>query len=669
MTSNSIHQECFFIPNEFSPAHPENVNLLPMLQSASQSNNVGVEGILRIQHNDLRPESGMDLVEELEGLIFDFSRNNPELAQMPNVSLVIDDLSDVCGEARLNLSVTAPSRLSETSWRVERYEAVLFSLKQSLRVLEQNPAYAAFIDDLKRRVDLTSDEKEVKSLIELIQQKLRTDSARFDDKSYYNSIYHRYHHDFINQLRQLLASETYRDNDTLAASFIRDLSVSLFTEIDLEEVNFRLVEQWVNAGAKAKNHEQTFENYIFSPMEEYFSTGLQAMYEHIAAVPSPISNLPFSTMWHGILGQFNCCYDPNAQDNPIHKMGELKVKKANGNEKIIANLAFGSQTREFCFGAAEAAPEFRDGFLEDYRLKGKRHLYVFHQNLIPPLSIEARSTNCFLNFILKAVDLIVQMILRIPLLNLPLKVLDKLLGNESYRGTALIDLADEEKMKETFYLLALSKDSRFFKQSSSYYSSMNAFPEFEKELFRQFFELERHESGIYLSPNLMELFGGEESFKAIFSKIVGAIHQHMFNGKESLSVEKRKKFIEILYSTLEQYLLVNPDGECVFDSFNTSCRADIDRGMSAEALLEASIGLQQLAHPAEDGMPLDEEVFKKEIAKTFFSRAIQVATRPILHGRFERALQAIQYLSKHLDRLGSLNMELMNNHVVELQLA
>jgi hypothetical protein len=167
----------------------------------------------------------------------------------------------------------------------------------------------------------------------------------------------------------------------------------------------------------------------------------------------------------------------------------------------------------------------------------------------------------------------------------------------------------------------------------------------------------------------MALFGGEESFKAIFSKIVGAIHQHMFNGKDSLSVEKRKKFIEILYATLEQYLLVNPDGECVFDSFNTSCRADIDRGMSAEALLEGSIGLQQLNHPADDSMPLDEEDFKREIAKTFFSRAIQVATRPILHGRFERALQAIQYLSKHLDRLGSLNMELMNNHVVELQLA
>lgn len=601
----------------------------------------------------------------------------------------LGEVKKVFSEIKQKILNRHSAALTKTSWQVERFEATFHSLKNIIHVFVSNdPSYQSLLQFLDNPLEKSSFEGQLKTLLDNILADPRSDADRFDDEDYFNSLFYKYHQDFFDSLRELLASSAYQeyiqtphDEEVLASlnyaqssyevqqqiicRFLRQFSGALYLGIDLEPTNFRLVKNMVNYGAQQTSVDTDFDDLTSAPLSEYFSRGLPQMHACMSAVPNSITGGILSHACQGIRSYFNCFFSPNVQNNPIQQMGAVKVIKNSGEKKEIFNLAFGSQTQEFCcLQQAQIAPEFSEGFLEEYRQRGFKHLYIMYQNMIPPLKIATKSSNCFYELCLRVVDAIIQFILKVPLLNLPLLLLQILLPNESKRGDALVQLSSQERMQDTLYLLALSKDSPFYHQSGSYYSSMDRFEDFKEEILRQFFEMDRHSSGIYIGPNLVNLFGGPEQFRVDFLEIVNGIHEQLFYSKKRLSINERKSFIVILYTNLTRHLLVNPNGKCHIDSFNTSCLADIDRGMAMEALLETDIHLKS-DHQEES---VDETTFKKEIAKTFFSRAMLVASRPIHENRFQRALQAIHILCQ--DHLGvkTLDSRLMQGNRIFLSL-
>lgn len=625
----------------------------------------------------------------IQGLIDNFKLQNPGDIQ------AADRLAEEINGAFLAIEdqVTHPlypCELSKSSWQVERYENTFNCLKQSLRFLhDKNDVYFSLMNYVEREGAILNPlEKKLKNLLNVIQTSLRNDATRYEDSSYFNLLFSRYHHDFFNALREILRSPAYQNlisqsnasevdpapnyeegsteqKDRAIALFAREFSGLLYTNIHLEATNVKLVESMINHGAAQRNSPHTF-NAISHPLGVYLEEILPDFYKSVDALPSSITGGMISHLGERMRGQLNLGFDPNTQNNPIHKIGEFHVEGE--ASKVISNLAFGSQTVEYCyFGKAKVSPEFQDGFLENYRAKGKRHLYVFHQNLIPPLKIEARSTNCLYRLVLQLIDVIIKLLIKIPLINLPLLLLEMLMGNESGRGEALIELANEDRMKETFYFLGLTKTSRFYNQSSSYYESMNDAKVFKAELLRQFFELDRHQSGIYISPNLLELVGGAQQFREDFEEIVSAIHEELFSGRTTLTLEERKNFIAIVYTNLDKHFLVNPNGEACIDSVNTSCRADIDRGMSEEALLQGDTFLKEIARSTNHEDHTDSLItFNEEIAKTLFARAMLVYSRVIIHQHFERALEAIKFLASDLEKLGQLDTRLLQGKRLRL---
>jgi hypothetical protein len=85
------------------------------------------------------------------------------------------------------------------------------------------------------------------------------------------------------------------------------------------------------------------------------------------------------------------------------------------------------------------------------------------------------------------------------------------------------------------------------------------------------------ETGFYFPDSWKK----DPAFKRDVSTILRDVHQTVFNGKDPLTQQERKDFIEITYALLEPYLMQY--SEC--DTCNISCKDAIDRAGKNNSLL------------------------------------------------------------------------------------
>lgn len=355
---------------------------------------------------------------------------------------------------------------------------------------------------------------------------------------------------------------------------------ALFTRSFFEETCDEIIHEFEKAG-KQKQPKSWLER-------------LDTLYKAIQAAPRKMKVQRATDLVIGVRGHWNVRYDPFAMGNPAHALYSLKVGREGENVRNVRALAFGSPTQR-----GQITPEFR-GFLRAYRAQNKKHLYISNQSLIP------RSSRL-------------------------------IGGDERKRSWAILDL--DKEFPETYFVCALAKNSPFYYQRGQFEKIDDA-ELFKEELINQAFHVDSNISGIHFPISIREKLNLEN-----FSKeAIKTIHQIMFQGKERLTREERKRFIEMYYVVVTEKLIVGLE----VDSFNITCKEAIDRAAEANAELYA-----QTALGAGKEKLTDDD--RKRIEVLTFSRALMVRKRAIIKSRLDRLRGNLAFAQSHVQELQQLH--------------
>ena len=369
----------------------------------------------------------------------------------------------------------------------------------------------------------------------------------------------------------------------------------LFTCVNLEPVSLDILEKFNKIGAKIVGKKKVSDLPIADKLLHY--------YKCIWAVPYRTKSPLLKQNINRGRGWLNKGFDPFSQGNPVHVLHQLLIGK-----KPVKALGFGTPTREVNGKKAELHGAFL-GFLRSYKKQGKKHLFILNQNLKP------RS----------------------------------LIGDETDRSTRILNLQHSDEFKGTYYAIALSKNSNFYKQKGKYRFRSNA-EDFKKELMNQLFDLPREKSGNYIPfPELKEKV----------QKIVDEIHQTLFKDKDTLLIAKetlekkeRKIFIEKVYDALTLLLITELD----VDSFNITCKDAIDRGAASTAGLYAHLLIVNNLQ--------DEEEHQKRLAILLMVRALLVRDRAPIKERVDRFIECLRFALDNKSSVIALHQKIFPNTTI-----
>lgn len=215
------------------------------------------------------------------------------------------------------------------------------------------------------------------------------------------------------------------------------------------------------------------------------------------------------------------------------------------------------------------------GFLDSYKKQGKKHLYI---NLMQRQ------------------------------------------GSEGVRSRAIEQL--EKEYPDTLHVITLTKDFSFYWQNEKFLK-ISETETFKKSFIELLFKPDGH---FYWSPHLRS-----PSFKESCREILDKAHRELFKNKAYLSVEERRNFIEIAYTSIVDALIarLNPD------SCNISCKSCIDRGPAFLA--------EQFYQINKKGteLPID---MKKRLLAIALAPALLAQNRVMQHDRLNRLFSALQTL-------------------------
>jgi len=166
---------------------------------------------------------------------------------------------------------------------------------------------------------------------------------------------------------------------------------------------------------------------------------------------------------------------------------------------------------------------------------------------------------------------------------------------------------------------------------------------FKQELSDQFFKLDRYQSGCYIPESIKNMEFDGKSFQNYFNEIVEAIHADLFEGKEYLTKEERKIFIEVFYDILIKALVAGLD----VDSFNISCKDAIDRAAGSNAQLYSNIAL------INSGGLLQK--IKNKIAELMNVRALFARKRAAIEERCDRFTETLAHVIKNVSSYQNLD--------------
>jgi hypothetical protein len=492
----------------------------------------------------------------------------------------------------------------EISWKVQKYESIIIELRgkfkenfgKELDSLDLSSSWANASDPLDQ----------VRELYHiLLSVPLKNTSDRYNQE-YLKQIRNSYNKDFLPKLRcvvEALLRTPGGDGDEKIVKekeHLYKVCEILFTQINLEQECFETLELFALMGAQMLGQE-------FKQEEEPLIDQLHTLYSRIHAVPYSAKVPIMESLGNSARGQWNRDFDPYLQGNPVHILYQLKI-----GEKDVKALGMGTPTNEDKNSKACVNPEFL-GFLQSYKIAGKKHLYVSNQDTIPKTGLLAM----FLN------------------------------GDETNRSNILLNLQHDDNYKGTYYAIALSKNSSFYFQKEKYKDLTNS-NSFKDELYNQVFELDKDVSGCYIPKEIKEIFI-EKGNKNKAKEIINFIHMNVFDNKNDLSEEERKEFIELFYDQLIKLILA----EKKIDSFNISCKDAIDRGAGSNAQLYSNSLLIESM--------VDNPSHVQRIKSLMLARALYVRKRVPINERFLRFVEGLEFGLKHQEKIKALHKSIFGD--------
>ena len=483
----------------------------------------------------------------------------------------------------------------DLEWKVQKYETQVLELR---RLFEITFLECAQTIDLEGSWVMACLDSDVVTRLYAILSSLDIDTEDVQ----------RYSQDNLAKVRNVINEEfipAFRKefDENPNNPYLLKVADLLFTKVSLQERCFATLDTFNQMGAITLG-QQVGEVDETAHGEHPFVKWINTVYKRLGAVPYS-AKAPILNQWaNSARGQWNRNFDPYRQGNPTHHFWNLQI-----GDRVVKMLGMGTPTHEDGSSVAHLNQEFV-ALMKHYKAESKRHLYVNNQNLIPKTGWVASIIN----------------------------------GDETARSDLILDLQDKEEVKGAYFAIALSKNSQFYSQKGKWAESSEA-KSFKNSLFFQVCQGPRHITGSYIPEIIRELI---PNFDGLSKGMIDQIHEKVFKGREELTLEERRWFIELFYDNLVKMILV----EGKFDSQNGSCKDQIDRGAGTNAQLAANCYVVE----QEDGVLTEEQ--QNHVLMLMMVRALLVRKRPPLHERVERFAEGMEMTFKHVPELKALHQEL-----------
>ncbi len=495
---------------------------------------------------------------------------------------------------RLGGTFSQSSEANDLAWKVRKYETQIRELKA---LFEKEFAQVLGVGGMEGSWVLVGEEADVVSNLYATLCEFEidpSDDTRFN-QGYLAQVRNIINQRFIPTFRQEF--QAHPNNE-----YLHQIASLLFTDVSLEKQCFETLDTFNKMGAVALGQmaDETDETVHG---EHPFVKRVMTMYKRLGAVPYS-AKAPLLNQWaNSARGQWNRDFDPYRQGNPTHHFWSLRV-----GGKLVKMLGMGTPTNEDSKSVARLNEEFV-ALMRHYKTTGKKHLFVNNQNLIPKTGWLAYFIN----------------------------------GDETARCNLILDKQDDEDVKGAYFAIALSKNSKFYWQKGEWAEAADA-DTFKGSLFDQVCQgtETRHITGCYIPQTIRDLI---PEFDAKAKNVIDQIHEKVFAGSETLTVEQRRWFIELFYDNLVKMIIVEGD----MDSVNESCKDQIDRGAGSNSQLAANCYLVE----QDEGVLTKEQ--EEHVLMLMMVRALLVRKRPPLPERVERFAEGMDMSFKHVDQLKELH--------------
>lgn len=509
-------------------------------------------------------------------------------------------------------------------WKTDKYDQMLGSMQAFIKdVLPKD-------HDFKEVFKKEGVGQSLSKLFEIMDEMKFDPNKRPDDHQtldYQKRVRNLYQRFFIHLSVAAEAAVAYKDSDSdekKCVEAILKLCEQLFNGINMKEASQHAVETFYPlVGLKDKG----------------LCKSVREAYEAIKHA-DPYKKTPMHHgIWKSLIGHFNIGFNSWLAGNPVSQWFNTTF----GNGTKISLLAFGSPTSETPT-FAEVIAAFRAA-MKQYALKGENHLYVSLQNFIPVKKQNGwkeKILGLFPNWIAGAAETILG-------------------GDETNRCEALKKFEQSEEGK-ALYFMTLSKNSKFYNKPEEIKEGVDELASakaYKSRLCTELFKGNHEETGNYISDKIRKAYKDKTKvdLDAWGDKMIEQIHQRLFPdsqnkdmGKEQLTLEERKIFIEVVY-----YFLTNELAQQLpnLKSMNTSCKDDIDRGIGFSTV---DYGAKLIVNDLE----MDEKSIK-EILIQVFARALFARQRPIIEERMEMLLKVLAFMMNNKQALKELHVDAWGN--------
>ncbi len=517
--------------------------------------------------NNLEPYVSLSELKDLKDRVVNLSKKKDELQDVLLECLEGIDKLDV---ELVNCLIYNSTNYQATKWKFKKYEKLITSLQVFLQQLDGEA-----IDVLRKTLELP----------ENYQIMLHENNIERFTVENLDAIRKIYLEQFIKGLRNRLINDK-TDKQLL------ELCYQLFTNISMDDENHNILDLFNNWGKHVTSINK--EKYTVWDLLNIWGNDQAINYKHpevneiacfyhnITAVPNSAKTPIASRVGLSALGYFNRGFDPMQSGNPPHYLFEFQI-----NQKLVKSLAFGSPTDEGVtfYNSAILTSEF-SAFLHACKAKGKKYLYIINQDFTANGYVKAERPRCKL----------------------------------------LLDIQEEEELKDTFFAMAFTRDSKFYKQEGMNYTSWDTF---QKDLIAQFY---MPDSGCVIPKDILITIHDD------LKLITNAIHNILFKNKDPELRLNRLIFIDLFFDELTKCLLVILE----IDFFSIICKDDIDRGAMAIAKLYANVAIIN---------KMFDVARLRRTMVLMMVRALHVRKRaPDLH-RVERFLQSLDFCLSHIPEL------------------
>jgi len=339
---------------------------------------------------------------------------------------------------------------------------------------------------------------------------------------------------FLLNLRNLLTSPLYKEERQKQSNEIVNLALDLcysrFADVQIFSFSHSVMQMLFASGR------QKLKSRKGSSAEQLpLSKRIELEFKEIEN--APVQAPKASTTKNKFKGSCNLGFDPHAGTNMPNALYTLSLTSEDTIRKIRA-IRIGTPTQQ------------RDSY-ERFTYQGEAYINPEFENFIWAL------THCKH-----------QKILHLSLQD----DVERMVMTESERSIALRGL--HAAYPNNFLLVILSQDSNFYYQIGDF-ASINSAKRFKEQFLEHM--VFKDTTG-YFFPTVWK---SDPQFIKEIEQSIAVVHKDVFGGKDTLTVEERKDFIEIVYARLTLMILkyVQPDFFCF------CCKDSVDRAAKCNALL------------------------------------------------------------------------------------